>query len=94
MTNLRDTDTHTHTHTVNNLKDPQDSHEEVQLTMAIQGFQKVKASIMCDRSVVTTASITHTTFRPVLSTRNPSRGDAGAEMMYTILQNTESEIYS
>ncbi len=34
-----------------------------------------------------TASITHKMFLPVLSTRNPSRGDAGAEMMYTILDD-------
>lgn len=51
------------------------------VTMAIHGFQKVNASIMCAASVVTTAIITQITFLPVLSTMKPRRGDAGAEMM-------------
>lgn len=53
--------------------------------MAIQGFQKVKASIMWAMSVVKTAYITHITFFPILSTMKPNTGEAGAEMMYTIL---------
>lgn len=51
------------------------------ITMAIHGFQKVKASIMWAMRVVTTAIITQTTFLPVLSTIKPRTGDAGAEMM-------------
>lgn len=54
-------------------------------TMAIQGFQKVKASIMWAMSVVTTAHSTQITFFPILSTMKPNTGEAGAEMMYTIL---------
>lgn len=59
------------------------------ITMAIHGFQKVKASIMWAASVLTTAIITQTTFLPVLSTIKPRTGDAGAEMMYTILAKME-----
>lgn len=57
-------------------------------TIAIQGFQKVKASIMWAASVLTTANITQATFLPVLSTTKPRTGDAGAEMMYTMLGET------
>lgn len=57
-------------------------------TMAIHGFQKVKASIMWAASVAITAHKTQITFLPVLSTRNPKIGDAGAEMIYTILGKT------
>ncbi len=60
------------------------------ITMAIHGFQKVKASIMWAASVVTTANITQTTFLPVLSTIKPRSGDAGAEMMYTMLGKIEN----
>ena len=59
--------------------------------MAIQGFQKVKARIMWAASVVTTAISTQVTFLPVLSTRNPRTGDAGAEMMYTMLAGMEGK---
>lgn len=59
------------------------------ITMAIHGFQKVKASIMWAASVVTTAMSTQITFLPVLSTKNPKTGEAGAEMMYTMLAEIE-----
>lgn len=59
------------------------------VTMAIHGFQKVKASIMWAASVVTTAMSTQITFLPVLSTKNPKTGEAGAEMMYTMLAEIE-----
>lgn len=59
------------------------------ITMAIHGFQKVKASIMWAASVVTTAISTQITFLPVLSTKNPKTGEAGAEMMYTMLAEME-----
>ena len=49
--------------------------------MAIQGVQKVKASIMCAASVPTMAKATQRTFLPVRSTMKPSTGEAGAEMM-------------
>lgn len=39
--------------------------------------------------MVITAIITQITFLPVLSTMKPRTGDAGAEMMYTILAKTE-----
>lgn len=58
------------------------------VTMAIQGFQRVKANIRWDKSVVTTANRTHMMFRPILSTTKPNTGEAGAEMMYTTLQFT------
>lgn len=61
-----------------------------EVTMAIQGFQKVKASMMCEASVVTTAHRTQMTFLPTLSTRRPKTGDMGAEMMYTMLQERKS----
>lgn len=54
--------------------------------MAIQGFQKVKASRMCEASVVSTAHSTQMMFLPTLSTSSPNTGDMGAEMMYTMLQ--------
>lgn len=57
--------------------------------MAIQGFQKVKASMMCEASVVTTAHSTQMMFLPTLSTSRPNTGDMGAEMMYTMLQQRE-----
>lgn len=56
------------------------------VTIAIQGFQKVKASIMWAISVVTTAHKTHIMFLPVLSTIKPNTGEAGAEIMYTMLE--------
>lgn len=62
------------------------------ITMATHGFQKVKANIMWAASVVTTAIITQTTFLPVLSTTKPRTGDAGAEIMYTILAKTEKDM--
>lgn len=62
------------------------------ITMAIHGFQKVKASIMWAASVATTAIMTQTTFLPVLSTMKPRTGDAGAEMMYTMLGEIENGI--
>lgn len=65
---------------------------QVGVTMPIHGFQKVKASIMWAASVVTTANITQTTFLPVLSTIKPKTGDAGAEMMYTILGKKEQSM--
>lgn len=55
------------------------------ITIAIHGFQKVKASIMWDRKVVATAHRTQMMFFPVLSTRSPNTGDMGADMTYTIL---------
>lgn len=57
-----------------------------EVTMAIQGFQKVKASRMCEASVVSTAHSTQMMFLPTLSTSSPNTGDMGAEMMYTMLQ--------
>lgn len=50
------------------------------VTIAIQGFHIVKASIMWDTSVVATAHRTQRMFFPVLSTRSPNTGDMGADM--------------
>lgn len=55
------------------------------ITIAIHGFQKVKASIMWDTRVAATAYRTQMMFLPVLSTKSPNNGDMGADMIYTIL---------
>ena len=55
------------------------------ITIAIQGFHSVKASMMWEASVVTTAHKTQMRFFPVLSTRSPNIGDMGADITYTIL---------
>lgn len=55
-------------------------------TIANQGFQKVKANIMWEARVPTTAHITHVMFLPTLSTRIPKIGDIGADMTYTMLK--------
>lgn len=55
------------------------------ITIAIQGFHSVKASMMWEASVVTTAHKTQMMFFPVLSTRSPNIGDMGADITYTTL---------
>lgn len=78
--------------TVHKFTDAQHIFRLSLVTMAIHGFQKVKASITWAASVATTAVITQTTFLPVLSTMKPRTGDAGAEMMYTILRRQKCSI--
>lgn len=61
------------------------------VTIAIQGFQKVKANIIWEASVVITAHKTQIIFFPSLSTRSPKTGDMGADMIYTILQKNKNK---